>query len=126
MRRWFRKPEPVQNIGGNSRRCNICNVEFGENPCPGCGSLDSRMIIVNNEAMYIDEAVRVVKRNNFTKINKIGIIFLILTILIQGYFTYTNGGILYLINSSLMALILFIPSYYAFLKVYFIDTETFH
>lgn len=126
MRRLFRETEPVQNVNANRRRCNRCNAEFEEKSCPECGASDSRIIIVNNEAMDIDESVRLAKRNNFTKINRVGMIFLILLAVVQGYFTYSNGGIINLVNSSLMALILFIPSYYAFLRVYFTDTETFH
>lgn len=125
MRRLFNRIEQVQNPNTVRRRCNVCNTEYEEHPCPECGSTESRIVAVKNETTNINEIPVAVRRNNFTKINCIGIIFLILTLAVQWYISFNNGGMINLTISSLMALILFIPSYYVFLKVYFTDTEEF-
>ena len=115
-----------QNQNTVSRRCNECNHRWTSNsPCPKCGSNDVVIIGVVNEVVQTHESSTTVTRNHLSKINYLGMGFFSIIVIIQSYLTINLGGITELIISLLIGFLTFIPSYYAFLKIHFIDKESF-
>jgi len=113
----------TSNQSQTSRRCNVCSTSFDEFPCPNCGKKDAGLIVVNNEVITIHKS-RVAVMNNFLrKTNGYGSAILCSLFGVQWYASFWFGGMVSFTISILMGLILFIPSYYMFIKRYFVDTE---
>lgn len=113
-----------RNQGNVSRRCETCGHRYAENPpCPQCGDSGSLIIGVVNETIAIPETVTAVRRSHFTKINYFGLVLLAVVLILQSYLAINFGGISELIIGHLFGFLTFIPSYYAFLKIYFTDTD---
>lgn len=120
------KHDNKKNQNTVSRRCNECNHKWtGNSPCPECGSNEVVIIGVVTEVVQIHESSTTVTRNHLSKINYFGMGFFSVIVIIQLYLTINLGGITELIISLLIGFLTFIPSYYAFLKIHFTDTEAF-
>jgi len=113
-----------QNQGNVSRTCETCGHRYTENPpCPQCGNFGSSIVGVVNETVEIPESVTAVRRSHFTKINYFGLVLLAVVLILQSYLAINFGGIAELIIGHLFGFLTFIPSYYAFLKIHFTDTD---
>ncbi len=119
----FHTSENTDNQNKVNRRCNNCRTFFDEFPCPKCGQRDATLIAEINESISIPESKISVTSNFLTKTNLLGFGIFCILFMVQLYVSFWIGGMVSLTISILMGLLLFIPSYYLFVKRYFIDRE---
>lgn len=119
----FSSNENRNNQNQVRRRCNNCHTFFDTFPCPECGQSDAGIIAEVNEGILISESTVTITNNFLTKTNLLGFGIFCMLFGVQWYVSFWFGGMISFTISVLMGLILFIPSYYMFIKRYFTDTE---